>query len=499
MKSKLKRVLQSIAMAVVFAASVSLMNAAEMAVAVPGQVKVAEPVVAQVKPVSVKSLENAFLKELGFPDWYRTCVVVEITIQHEIERSSVTEIGLVIDDEGHILLRSDIFPYWIPSNRIHEIKVHPLAHETNGSGYNATFINKDTHLGWNYIQVESACRPFLKSVTAFPIAQPKVGNMLYSVYHLDKDFNYQPFLCSSPLGTIASTPFHVGILLHNRFGLGAPVFTAKSQFVGWTINASSEAFTLNVGPNHFPITLISRNLGNQIILASDLMSQLNMHPEAINYSERPWLGLVGIIPLDRETLQLLGLNSGAISISKIIEGSPAEKAGLKERDIIIAAEGHELMKHGAKTIVQNDFHRYLWGFKPGDVFHLTILRGNEKMEIPVELGAEPSNEREAKYKYFPELGFTIREFLISDNVEMQQLNLNLRGVRVTFVKPNGPGGSSGLTAGDWIQEVDGATIDTFDQAVEILNNVTAHMAERKVMVLLVSRQSQTKVLQVKLD
>lgn len=433
-------------------------------------------------------------------EWTKSCVVVQILIQHEIERDIMVEMGLVIDNNGHILVRSDAYPYWIPPQRIQEVRVFPLGYDNDGEGFKAKLVNKDIKLGWNYFQVEERCRSLLKPITEFNLSKPVIGQTLYSLYNMDADFNYQPFLNSALLGTIVNTPFNVGLIMQNSFCLGGPVFTKDGGFIGWVINASPHSYMMALGNNRYPISLIPKNLGNQILFGDSLFQLLNFEPEKINYSARPWLGMVGTIPIDREAAKLMGLEGhGAISISKIIKDGPVDKAGIKERDIVIAVDHVPLIKHASRAVVQNDFHVKVWDRVPGDKITLTVLRDNQKIDIPVVIGAEPKNEREAQYKYFPKLGLTIREFLASDNIEMQNLDLNLKGVRVTFVKPNSPVDTAGLKGGDWLLEVDGESIAGYDQAISILEKLSEHIADRRNAVMLISRDNQTKVLQVKLD
>ena len=67
-----------------------------------------------------------------------------------------------------------------------------------------------------------------------------------------------------------------------------------------------------------------------------------------------------------------------IKIGAIVQDSPAEKAGLKIGDIIIALDGE-------KT---NDLKAYsdlLKTYSPGDVVKITILRDNIKKTVSVTL------------------------------------------------------------------------------------------------------------------
>lgn len=66
--------------------------------------------------------------------------------------------------------------------------------------------------------------------------------------------------------------------------------------------------------------------------------------------------------------------------SAVISGSPADKAGLKNKDIITAVNG---MKIGSKGTLQSLIGEY----KPGDTVQLTVLRDGKEIAVKVTLGA----------------------------------------------------------------------------------------------------------------
>jgi S1-C subfamily serine protease len=67
----------------------------------------------------------------------------------------------------------------------------------------------------------------------------------------------------------------------------------------------------------------------------------------------------------------------------VVSGSPAQKAGIRPGDIIVAAEGQSL---GDVT----DLQRLLTGDRVGGSLELSVVRGDKVTTIPtrpVELGA----------------------------------------------------------------------------------------------------------------
>ena len=67
----------------------------------------------------------------------------------------------------------------------------------------------------------------------------------------------------------------------------------------------------------------------------------------------------------------------------VVPGSAADKAGLKNGDIILAADGQKIDKdHSLAKIVQAK--------KPGDKIVLKILRSKQELTLPAILGEKSS-------------------------------------------------------------------------------------------------------------
>jgi S1-C subfamily serine protease len=83
------------------------------------------------------------------------------------------------------------------------------------------------------------------------------------------------------------------------------------------------------------------------------------------------------VPLLRRVVRFYDLpgESGVI-VASITNGSPAQKAGLREGDIIIAMDGKPIAG-------VDDLHRLLTDAKVGSSSSLTILRHTEKLELRV--------------------------------------------------------------------------------------------------------------------
>lgn len=100
-----------------------------------------------------------------------------------------------------------------------------------------------------------------------------------------------------------------------------------------------------------------------------------------------------ITPAEAGTLSLNGkafpLVEGAwISSSNggtgIVKNGPAEKAGLKDNDVITAVDGQPLNDN-------NPLVNVILGHKPGDTIKLTVQRGDQVLTLTLTLGERPSD------------------------------------------------------------------------------------------------------------
>lgn len=68
--------------------------------------------------------------EALFEERIRSVVAVEYFVETEIERSPSSELGVVVDDSGLIVLLDYAIPNWVPVDQLKEFKVLPLRSST---------------------------------------------------------------------------------------------------------------------------------------------------------------------------------------------------------------------------------------------------------------------------------------------------------------------------------------------------------------------------------
>jgi S1-C subfamily serine protease len=109
---------------------------------------------------------------------------------------------------------------------------------------------------------------------------------------------------------------------------------------------------------------------------------------------RPYLG-VFYIPLTADVASAYDLNqeqgafvppSEDMTSPSVIPGSPADKAGLRERDIITKVDGQAVDQTHSLTSL-------LARHQPGDRLRLVVIRDDKTLNLSVELGSQPKENR----------------------------------------------------------------------------------------------------------
>ncbi len=182
-------------------------------------------------------------------------------------------------------------------------------------------------------------------------------------------------------------------------------------------------------------------------IQDDLMAQ--------GFVTRGWLG-VRIQELDAGLAAEFGEERGAVLVSDVEAGSPAEDAGIQRGDVILELNG---------TSVESSayFRNTISSLDPGSEVSLLVSRDGARSTIRAVLEALPGEEQVAKLESrAPAVtGWVLRDL---DTRTAQRLGYDgSEGVVVGSVTADGFAARAGLQQGDVILEVDRRTVSTVDE------------------------------------
>ncbi|MBC7231648.1 MAG: PDZ domain-containing protein [Chloroflexi bacterium] len=88
-------------------------------------------------------------------------------------------------------------------------------------------------------------------------------------------------------------------------------------------------------------------------------------------------------PTPPESLPWKPVVNGAL-ITRVVDDSPADEAGIKPGDVIIAVDGKRVTE-------ENALDQIIRGYRPGDKVEITLWRGARERSLKVKLGSRPED------------------------------------------------------------------------------------------------------------
>jgi serine protease Do len=177
--------------------------------------------------------------------------------------------------------------------------------------------------------------------------------------------------------------------------------------------------------------------------------------------ERGWLG-VSIGNLTAEAAKTAHVEHGALVVD-VAKGSPADRAGLKKNDVIVAYEGKDVPD--AATL-RNDVAQTSIGQKVS----LTIVREGKKEQVTVLIGSLEESTKVLASEVKERMGAEVRA---PSPKEVEHYGLNPhQGVVITWLDPKGPLAEAGFEVDDMILAIDGETVEGVDSFVDMVAALT---------------------------
>ena len=243
---------------------------------------------------------------------------------------------------------------------------------------------------------------------------------------------------------------------------GGPLFNMRGEVIG--INTAIMRSGQGIG---FAIP---------INMAKNVLSQLYDKGNVT----RGWLG-VAIQNISPEMLNAFQLDdaNGAL-VSAIVADAPAEKAGLKQGDVIVGF-------HGNKVDDSSALPGLVAEVSPGTTVEVEVIRNGERLTIPVTLG-ELEDDDAARIASLEPSG--VEELLglqveaIDEDMARELRTSDERGVVVTDVADSSPAAEAGIQPGDIIREVNRQEVVNLDA----YEDATAALQEDEPVLLLLERR-----------
>ncbi|MCP4694914.1 MAG: Do family serine endopeptidase [Desulfobacterales bacterium] len=337
--------------------------------------------------------------------------------------------GIIIDREGYIVTNNHVIA------RADKIQVK-LANEKE---YAAVVVGRDPNTDLALIKITTT-----DELTPLPMGDSDALQVGAWVVAIGSPFGLEQTVTAGIVSgkerIIGSGPYDNFIqtdALINPGNSGGPLLNLKGEVVG--INTA----------------IIPRGNGNigfaiPINMTKDIVAQLKGSGEV----KRGWLG-VGIQNLTPELAEYYGVEGGkGVLITKVFEGDPAGKAGIKPEDVIVAVGEKKVSsaRELSMTIARSDV---------GERVPITLIREGEKITVHATLGKRMDERAEASPKKEDSDALGLRlESVTPETARKLGLSEDDKGLVVLEVKPNSKAYDADIRPGDLIREINRRPVET---------------------------------------
>ena len=227
---------------------------------------------------------------------------------------------------------------------------------------------------------------------------------------------------------------------------GGPLVNLDGEVIGMNTAIFSRGGSYTGIGFAIPANLV-RNIANQLIEEGAVI--------------RGYLGIV-IQKLTPALARSFDLDTTqGILVAKVTANSPADKAGIKEGDVIVSYEGKPVMNIGM-------FRNRVAMSAPGTRGELGLLRNGKRKTLTVEIGQ--LSERKLAANKAPQsaqrLGLTVQT--LTPQLSEQFGQKTVKGVVVTKVEQGSIAARAGIDIGTVILQVDRNTVITAEEFVQAL-------------------------------
>jgi len=351
-------------------------------------------------------------------------------MQREFKQPSLGS-GFIIDEAGFVVTNNHVI------EDADQIKVKL----NNEHEFDAKIVGRDPNTDIALLKIESDEK--LPTIKLGDSDALKVGQWVVAIGSpFGLEHTVTAGIVSAKGRVIGSGPYDDFIQTDasiNPGNSGGPLLNLKGEVIG--INTAIVASGQGIG---FAIPI---NLARDIIIALKNEGEVT----------RGWLG-VAIQDLNGDMAEYYGVeDKKGVFVADVFEGDPADRAGIKAKDIILEVNGEKI-----------ETSRQLTGMiariPVGDSARIKILRDGKEQTVKVEIakrtedklaaGARPREQAEE---------FGIRVSDLKPEI-LQQFNMDeTSGVIVIDVKSGSEGDDAGVRVGDIIKEINRQAVkDTGD-------------------------------------
>ncbi|OEF25489.1 outer membrane-stress sensor serine endopeptidase DegS [Vibrio rumoiensis] len=269
--------------------------------------------------------------------------------------------GVIVSDKGYIITN---FHVVAQADQI-------VVALQDGRVSSAQLVGSDKQTDIAVLKIEMGNLPVIPQNTSY---KAKVGDIVLAIgnpYNLGQTttFGIISAIGRSSVSTDGRQAFIQTDAAINKGNSGGALVNTRGELIGINTASFQQATDLETYGISFAIPYA---------LANKIMTKIIADGRVIR-------GYIGIDGQDMNAVaaRLLGIDhvSGIIVLS-VAPNSPAKKAGLKEKDVIVSINGNKILN--SQTVME-----MVTEFRPGTTVDFDILRDGKKLTLPVTIEEDP--------------------------------------------------------------------------------------------------------------
>lgn len=401
------------------------------------------PAVVQIKANKIeKRTISTWEEEWPFDDWWERFFGIPREREQEFRATSFGS-GFFISPDGYILTNNHVV------ENAETVKVYTI----NKNEYEAKIVGTDPKTDLALLKVDASNLPYAQLGDS---SQCQVGEWVIAIGNpLGMEHTVTAGIISAKgrqLGGSLNLPEYQDFIQTdaaiNRGNSGGPLVNMKGEVIGITsIILAPTGGNIGIG------FAIPSNLAKKIV------EQLKQNGRVI----RGFLGvIVSDINEDVKNLLKLKTKEGAL-VHNVQPGTPAEKAGLKVYDVIVAIDGEPVKD-------SNDLKFKIAEIYPGKEIELKIIRDGKIKTLKAKIAElEPEEEAKPQTSADKDIGITIQE--LTPQLARRYGFQTEEGLLITRVRRYSVAEEAGLQRGDIILEVNRKSVQKVQDLEKILKDL----------------------------
>jgi serine protease Do len=381
-------------------------------------------------------------------------VAIQYVWESELGRHEIIGAGVVVGDDGLVMTPLALLGDQIPDEQMKEFKIIVPRDNADPLELDAVFQGRDER---NEVAFLKTREPQKWKSIKFVEDPPQVGDTVFSVGLLPKEAGYKSYFMGGTVAANLRGEMPQVVVNGGLAAIGSPVFNAQGHAIGLVPLQPGQSLLLNNEADALNAIFAPPKLFVPTRFFDQSFGDL---PTPGNPLKLPWIGVPQLTGLTKDVAEVFNLqDQPAIQVGDVIRDAPADRAGLKQGDIIVKVNGLPLERGDQPEELPQIFRRKILRMKPGEQVVLSVLRrrGQPLQDITITLSEQPPRANTAKRYFADDLGYAVRDAVFVDTYA-RHLPADAKGVVVAVIRPQSSAETGGLQFNDFIQRLNGEPV-----------------------------------------